>query len=305
MNRKNAIAIGVFDGVHKGHCRILEETAWLADRTKGKSIVVTFDPHPASVFNPKNSAPSLISLKHRLKLMRESGIDKCVVFNFTKKFSKITPLAFIKNILVKKLNAGCVVVGEDFRFGANRQSGVEYLKLKGKEFGFVVKEIKTLKYKGYPVSSSLIRRSIQNGSLDFAGRLLGRPVTIMGTVVKGNMFGRKIGFPTANINPHHEVIPPTGVYAVRVKIDTKQHKGVLNIGTRPTFYGLYKNDKEPTIEVYIFNFSKNIYKKTAEVEFVKRLRKEKKFFHKEALIKQIKSDIISAKKILNNLKLKV
>ncbi len=146
------------------------------------------------------------------------------------------------------------------------------------------------------VSSSAIRRLVQKGDLKTASRLLGRPVTVFGTVVKGNNIGRKLGFPTANINPHHEVVPPSGVYVVKVIIDKRRYNGVLNIGIRPTFYGLGHYDKEPSIEAYIFNFSKNIYGKDIEVSFTKKLRAEKKFKNEGALKIQINKDIIKARR---------
>jgi len=298
MSKRNVVAIGVFDGVHLGHSKILKEAANIARRNKTKSIAVTFNPHPVSVLKPKIAPPSLISLQHRLKLMRSLGIDRCIVVDFTKEFSRTAPLFFIENMLLKKLKAGWVVVGEDFCFGKNKQADVGYLKEKAGEFGFKVASVKPLRYKGLVISSSLIRRKIQFGDLGFAEKLLGRKVAILGTVVKGNELGQKLGFPTANINPHHKVVPPSGVYAVYVKLGKKRYSGILNIGTRPTFYGISKEDQEPFIEVHIFDFSKNIYGKDIEVEFMKRLRSEKRFLNKEKLIEQIEKDIKETKQIL-------
>lgn len=299
--RKNVVTIGVFDGVHRGHLKILRETVRLARRNNTRAIAATFDPHPESVLNPGRAVGSLISLKHRLKLICAAGIDKCIVFNFTKRFAGIPADGFLKNILLKKLDAGWIVVGEDFCFGSLRAGDAKFLEQKSEKFGIIVKEIKTLRYKGVPVSSSLIRRLIQEGRLSFAGKLLGRPVTILGNVVRGSQRGRLIGFPTANINPHHEVVPPSGVYAVWVKVAGKKHAGVLNIGRRPTFYGSNIRDgstaidEEPTIEVYIFDFSKKIYGRVVEVEFIKKLRNERRFKKTEDLIKQIKKDVREAR----------
>lgn len=298
MSKKTVVTIGVFDGVHSGHKRILEKAVAIARRAKAEAVAVTFNPHPLLVLSKKKAPPSLISLKHRLGLIRDVGIDRCIVIDFTKKFAGISPESFVKDILVKRLNAGWIVVGEDFCFGSKRRGEADFLARKGRELGFSVTTVRTLKYKGFAVSSSLIRRSIQAGRLEFSSKLLARPVTILGTVVKGNRLGEIIGFPTANVNPHHEVVPASGVYAVRVKIDRKNYGGVLNIGTRPTFYGPGRKDKESTIEVHIFDFSKRIYGKVVEVIFVKRIRSEKRFANTEELAEQIKKDVKQAKKIL-------
>lgn len=301
MRKKTVVAIGVFDGVHLGHRKILESAVKIAKEMRAQAAAITFNPHPASVLTPENAPPSLISFKHRLRLMRSIGIKRCVVINFTKRFAKTAPESFVKNILVNKLNAGWVVIGEDFSFGRQRQAGCDFLKKEGKRFGFAVMPVKIVRYKGHPISSSLIRHCIRKGSLAFAKRLLGRPFTVLGTVVRGRRLGRELGFPTANINPHHEVVPPKGVYAVLVNAGGDRFGGVLNIGRRPTFYGRYREDEEPTIEVYIFNFSKRIYGKDIEVEFVRKIRSEKKFKGPETLKRQIKEDVQNAKEAVCNL----
>jgi riboflavin kinase/FMN adenylyltransferase len=299
MSGKRVVTIGVFDGVHLGHKKIFKRALGIARRRRAKAVAVTFNPHPASVINPKAAPMSLISLEHRLRLIRQSGINNIAVFDFTKKFSEIPPECFIKDVLIEKLKAGCVVVGQDFRFGRSRQGNSAFLKRQAEIYGLRVEIVKPLKYKGRAISSSLIRQAILSGRLDFAKRLLGRPPGILGTVVKGNRRGRTLGFPTANINPHHEVVPPSGVYAVKVRIGDRQYRGVLNIGSRPTFYGPAKQDREPTIEVHIFDFSGRIYGEVAEVLFVRRLRPEKRFLNKTALTAQIKKDIDQARKNLN------
>jgi riboflavin kinase/FMN adenylyltransferase len=295
MAKKTVVAIGVFDGVHRGHQKVLKEAVKIARRLGAKAFAVTFNPHPLFVTSPSNVPPSLISLEHRIKLIYGLNIDRCIVFNFTKDFAGMRPEIFLKDVLVKKINAGWVVVGEDFCFGKDRSADADFLAQQGKKLGFKVKKLRMLKYKNFLISSSLVRRLIRQGRLSLAEKLLARPVGILGTVVKGNSLGASIGFPTANINPHHEVVPPSGVYVVGVKIDNKRYKGVLNIGTRPTFYGRAKRDKEPTIEAHIFDFSKQIYGKIVEVLFLKRLRPEKKFIDKEALARQIKRDVQKAK----------
>lgn len=301
MGKKTVVAIGVFDGVHIGHKRILRAAVKLARRNKARSVALTFYPHPQSVLRHKKAALSLISLKHRINLIKSEGIDECVVFKFTREFSKKPADIFIKDFLADKLHAGWVVVGDDFCFGKEKKGGCSLLVAKGKELGFKLRRVRILKYKGTTVSSSLIRQAVLSGNLKFAERLFGRPVTVLGTVVKGRKIGRQIGFPTANINPHHEVVPPCGVYAVKVNIDKKYYNGVLNIGTRPTFYGIDKQDKEPAIEVYIFNFNKNIYGRDIETVFIKKIRGETKFKNEGMLAVQIKKDIKYARRVLCNL----
>lgn len=301
MGKKTVVVIGVFDGVHVGHKKILRAAVKLARRNKAKSVALTFYPHPQSVLRHSKAALSLISLKHRINLIKSEGIDECIVFKFTKRFSRKPADIFIKDFLVDKLHAGWVVVGEDFCFGKKKKCGCALLAAKGRELGFKLERIPILKHKGVAVSSSLIRQAILSGKIKFAKRLLGRPVTVLGTVVKGRKIGRQIGFPTANINPHHEVVPPSGVYAVKVNIDKKYYNGVLNIGTRPTFYGIDKGDKEPAIEVYIFNFNRKIYGKDIEAVFIKKIRGERKFRNKEILAIEIKKDIKHAWRVLCNL----
>jgi riboflavin kinase/FMN adenylyltransferase len=298
MAKKNVIAIGIFDGVHKGHKKILAAAVRIAGKNRTKAIAVTFYPHPLSVLRPGKSPLSLISLKHRINLIKSAGVDRCAVIGFTKDFAAVSAEDFIKKILIKKFNAGWVVIGEDFTFGAGRKGDYYFLKARSSAYGFKTVKIKALKYKGAAISSSVLRQLIREGRLKLAERLLGRPVSVTGTVVRGNRLGRVLGFPTANINPHHEAAPPSGVYAVKVNLDKKHHNGVLNIGIRPTFYGLNKQDKEPAIEVFVFNFSKTIYGKNIEVLFVKKLRDEKKFDSKEDLVRQITKDIKEAESAL-------
>ena len=310
LKNKNVVAIGVFDGVHLGHKKILETAVKIARQNHTKAIALTFYPHPLTVVAgsggtslrgaPKNTPLSLISLRHRINLIKSFGIGKCVVFNFTKGFARSRPDVFIKDILLKKMKAGWIVVGEDFCFGRRRSGNIKLLVKKGKELGFKVKQVGILKHRGIPISSSLIRQAISSGKLGFAKKILGRPVAVLGTVVEGRRIGRKLGFPTANINPHHEVVPPSGVYAVKVNIDKSCYNGILNIGIRPTFYGLALQDKEPIIEAYIFDFNKSIYGKDVEVVFIKKIRSEKKFRTEKTLIARIEKDIKQARGILCN-----
>jgi len=287
----SAITVGVFDSVHLGHQRILKRLVEEANRRGLKSLVITFHPHPREVLNPEIKIPFITSLEHRLRLIRSYGVDDVAVIKFTRTFSKISPDDFIKNTLIKKFNAKVFIAGENFLFGRNKSGRMSFLKRANRfsEIEFVA--IKPAWFKKDIISSTRIRRAIEKGRLAEASSMLGRPVSILGTVVKGRRIGRDIGFPTANINPHHEAIPPSGVYIVNAKINGKLYKGLLNIGRRPTFgKGL-----ELAIELHILNFKKDIYGKDVEIIFKRKLREEKKFPSIEALQKQIQKDIQKVK----------
>lgn len=285
--KKPVVALGVFDGVHCAHRQILRYTVKLSRWIKGTSLVVTFWPHP-------QHKESLYSLKHRLKLISGLGIDACIVIRFNKKFSQIEPMDFIKNILVKKIGAHYICVGKNFRFGKGAKGNEKMLQGLGPEFNFHLKAFDVIKRGHQSISSTYIRRLISTGNLASAQLLLGQPVSVLGTVIKGISLGKKLGFPTANINPHHEVLPPSGVYAVRVLLNGKKLKGICYIGKKPTLS--FQNHK--TIEVYIFNFARNIYGRDLEIQFFKKIRGEKKFNSLYALSRQVKIDIQRTRRLL-------
>ncbi|MCX5712895.1 MAG: bifunctional riboflavin kinase/FAD synthetase [Candidatus Omnitrophica bacterium] len=281
------VALGVFDGVHLAHQHILKSTANIARRIHGTAIVVTFWPHP-------QKQESLYSLKHRLFLISRLGIDACIVINFSSEFASLSAEDFIKKILVQKISARYICVGDNFRFGRYAQGTVGLLKKFSKIYNYRLKVFDVIKIKSVPVSSTLIRRLILRGELRKAGRLLKKPVTVLGTVIKGDMLARGFGFPTANINPHHEILPPNGIYAVRVNSEGKNYKGICYIGRRPTFLKKAQ-DTCRRVEVHIFNLKKDLYKKDLEIQFVSFIRKERRFDSKEDLIKQVKKDIFLVK----------
>jgi riboflavin kinase/FMN adenylyltransferase len=286
--KKPVVVLGVFDGVHIGHINILKDAVRRAHSIGGTSIALTFDPHP-------QKEESLTSLDHRIRLIAKQGIDVCIVIDFNKHFQQSSALDFVRKVLVNKIGARYIYIGKNFRFGRNAEGDIDTLKALGRIYNFKVKVFKVVRMHFKAVSSTYIRRLIKKGELSAAEKLLCRPVTVLGSVMKGVHLGRRLGFPTANIDPHHEVIPPEGVYAAQILLGNKKLNGLCNIGKRPTFM---KKGKVH-IEVHIFNFHKNIYGKYIEIEFIKKLRKEKKFPSAAALIDMIRKDITFAKTLFS------
>jgi riboflavin kinase/FMN adenylyltransferase len=300
--RRAVVALGVFDGMHLGHRHILTQAVRKARRISGRSVVVTFYPHP-------QNQESLYSLEHRIKLIAELGIDVCIVLGFNRKFSRISAEDFVEHILFEKIRVAHVYVGKNFRFGRGAKGDFRLLQSLSRTYNFRLRAFDVIKRNRKAVSSTQVRRLIAGGRLALASSLLCRPVNVFGTVTKGMALGRKLGFPTANINPHHEVLPPAGVYAVTVVYNQKKFKGVCYIGSKATFardskiYPQARRNPQETrsVEVHIFNFKQNIYGRNLEIQFVRRLRKDKKFNSPAALIGQIKKDILRAKRILSPL----
>ncbi len=282
------VALGVFDGMHRGHSKILKAVVSRAHSIQGTSMVLTFWPDP-------HKQQSLYSLKHRLRLIQEAGIDACIVLKLSRQLADLTAEKFVKNILFKKIGANYVYVGKNFRFGRGREGEIKTLKKFSRFYNFRLKVFDLIRIDRQPISSTYISNLIKKGRLISAQKLLTRPVSILGRVIKGGSLAKKLGFPTANIDPHHEVIPPSGVYAVGVILNNRKLNGVCNIGTKPTF----KSTGEKHIEVHIFNFQKNIYGKYLEIQFIKRIREERKFTSLSALAEQIKKDINIAQRIFS------
>jgi riboflavin kinase/FMN adenylyltransferase len=286
--RRPVVALGVFDGLHYGHRNILQETVKKAHQINGTSIVLTFFPHP-------QKKESLYSLEHRLRLIAELGVDVCVVVNFTRSFAKISAKDFIVKILVEKIQARFVCVGKNFHFGSQALGDYRLLTVNAKKYKFGLKVFDVVKSSGVTVSSTAIRKLIKNSEIKKAQELLGRRVSVLGTVIRGSRLGRLLGFPTANIKAHHEIIPPAGIYAVKIIFFKKKYNGVCYIGKRPT---IQLKKKEMRIEVHIFDFYKNIYGKVLVIQFIKLIRLGQKFANFKDLSVQIKKDIISCRKIL-------
>ncbi|MDP8297081.1 MAG: bifunctional riboflavin kinase/FAD synthetase [Candidatus Orphnella occulta] len=294
----SVITVGVFDGVHIGHKKIIAQLLKEAKVFKLNPVVITFDPHPAKLLKQRGRVLMLSSLQHRLRLLEELGVELCVVIDFNRKFIEKDAESFLRDLLVNKLNMKKLVIGDKFSFGRERLKDPASLRSISKKLGFQVRIIRSKRYKSVAISSSVIRHFIEKGKLNIASRLLARPVSVLGTVIHGRKRGRIIGFKTANIDPHHEAIPPSGVYAVYSRIGKSNYRSVLNIGTRPTF-----NEKDPSIEAHIFGINRDLYGKVIEVSFVKKIRPEKKFENEDILRAQIIKDSIIAKKLFAKVQL--
>ncbi|MFA4854472.1 MAG: riboflavin biosynthesis protein RibF [Candidatus Omnitrophota bacterium] len=285
---KPVVALGVFDGVHRGHREIINYAVMQARKIKGTSVALTFWPHP-------QKEGSLYSLEHRLRLIAELGIGVCIVVSFNRSFAKISADDFIARILVKKIGVSFVCVGKNFRFGRFALGDYKKLVVGAKKYNFQLKALSVLKSRGEPISSTAIRKLIRKSKIKEAQDLLGRPVSVLGSVIRGSSLGSVLGVPTANIDPHHEVIPPAGIYAARIFLSGRRYGGVCYIGTRPT---IYAKNKAIHIEVHIFGFHRDIYGEFLEIQFVKLIRPDKKFSSLEGLAVQMKKDILSCRKIL-------
>lgn len=309
---KNVVlVIGVFDGIHRGHQALIKRALKRAQALRGRAFILTFFPHPVQVLYPQEHLPWIIPLPLRLKLFERLGVFGCLVVKFTKKFSRLTPGQFIQKYLVQYIRPKEIFVGDDFRFGQHRSGTIDYFKEAGKRYGFKVNAMHSVagnKFK--KISSTTIRTLIARGKLKEASALLGRPVSLMGRVQRGDGRGKSLGFPTVNIyppsylnrrrvsakqNPHNEVIPPPGVYAARVVIGNRKFLGMANVGYCPSFKN---NNKRIAIEVHIFNFNKNLYGREIIVEFIKAIRREKCFPSREELISQFKKDEQKSRGIL-------
>jgi riboflavin kinase/FMN adenylyltransferase len=286
--KKTALAIGIFDGIHRGHQYLIKKMLVTARQRKLKPIVITFFPHPAHVMRPDVKLGYLSSLQERFRYLHDLGVEACLVVPFNLTFAKIQPESFIKDTLVKKLGVKAIFVGEDFRFGKDRSGDIALFQSLASVCDYEMHGLPALKQGGRAISSTRIRQLITEGKLTEAAKLLGRPVSVVGEVIKGAQRGKGLGFPTANIAYESDILPPKGVYAVRVILGKKSYPAVANLGIRPTFD---KQILKLHLEVYIFDFSKNIYGKHVQVEFLKKIRDEKKFTGPQELVVQIRKDV--------------
>lgn len=297
---ENAIVTtGTFDGVHIGHQAILSELVEFAKTEGGETVLITFFPHPRMVLQKDLSIKLLNTVSEKIALLSKTGIDHLLIFPFTKEFSRMSSVDFVRDILVNKIGTKKLVIGYDHQFGRNREGSFKHLQEFGPVYGFDVEEITAQDINNVSVSSTKIRTAlIDNGDVKTASKYLGDFYHLSGLVVSGKRLGTKIGYPTANIKIEEEykLIPKDGVYAVSIEIDRNKYVGMLNIGKRPTVDGFGR-----TIEVNIFDFDKEIYNHEIKLCFVDRLRDERKFENVETLKKQLYNDKENTLKIFSTL----
>ena len=292
--RRVIVTVGVFDGVHIAHQRLIRTTVRLARRLRGTSVVITFDPDPQRVLDPAHAAPALMPLDARVATLKALGVDRVWVIPFTKRFARLTAEQFIRRVLVRRLGTAALVVGDAFVFGKSRQGNMTVLRALGPSCGMRVVPVRAVRRGGAVVSSSRIRRLISDGRLAEARRLLGRPPTLYGVVVRGAGRGRRLGFPTANIRLIPQIVPPQGVYAVAVRRRDGRRiwRGVMNLGIRPTF------GPGPVVcEVHLLGFSGTLLGQSVSILLLARLREERCFPSWHALIRQVRRDIARARRV--------
>jgi riboflavin kinase / FMN adenylyltransferase len=287
------LTLGNFDGLHIGHQELIKMVMKRARETDAVSMVVTFRPHPLKILAPEKCPPLISIYEEKIALFEKLGLDVLVKIPFTLDFAAMTPEDFTKKILYDLLGAKEIFVGYNYRFGKGRAGNVGTLKKLGEEYGFVVREVEQISLDGEVISSTKIRQLLSEGRVEHAARLLGRIYAITGIVVKGDGRGKCLGFPTANIAPKHSIIPANGVYAVRFFVRERLYDGIANIGLRPTF-----DENRLTIEVYVLDFNEDIYGEEISLYFIGRIREERKFRSPDELVRQITSDVRTAKGIL-------
>jgi len=284
------MGIGNFDGVHLGHQFIIKKIVKRARTLKGKSLIFTFPVHPLNVLKEKGLRPQLTTLSQKLNLFRFLDVNICLLADFNREFAEISPFNFARKVLKDILGVKEVFLGENYRFGKNRRGNIENLKRWSKRLAFKVKALPLFKFKKKLVNSTGIRELIKNGDIEGATLLLGRPYIISGEVIKGSNRGISLGFPTANISSYLNLILKDGIYIVEVEKQGKTYHGLLNLGRRPTF-----EEHKRVVEIYLFNFTGNLYGEELSIKVLLRLRDELKFSSKHALINQIREDVKQAK----------
>jgi riboflavin kinase/FMN adenylyltransferase len=284
--RPTVLTLGVFDGLHLGHQRIMQTVVERSRETGAVPTAITFDPHPRAVLHPESAPPLLQTLDQRLANLEVLGIEQAIVIQFDREFAGQEASAFLTDIIKERLHAKEVYLGKGFAFGRNRGGNIGLLREMGEKLGFVADEVDEVQLRGNRISSSSIRHLLAEGRINLARRMLGRPYGVEGVIIRGNRRGHTIGFPTANLKPHNRVIPKYGVYATATLIDGTWRKSITNIGVRPTF----ENTTEPSIETYVFDFDGDLYGDVLRVRFLYRIRDERKFGGIDELKAQIEKD---------------
>ncbi len=291
----NSATIGIFDGVHVGHRRIIGLLRKDAREKGTSSCVITFHPHPQKVLRRIN-IPLIVPLKERFKLLEKEGVDVTVCYSFTEEFASVSAEEFVRDILVGKLGIKSIFVGPDFFFGRNREGNLNLLEAMGKTYNFETKRVEPAILDGEVISSSSIRKLIEEGMVRKAARFLGYSFSIEGIVKEGERRGRKLGFPTANIDTDWEILPKRGVYVTWAHFDGERCESITNVGVRPTF-----GHNQLLVETHIIDFKGELYRKPIRIEFVDRLREERRFESIDALVEQISRDVKRTKEIFSEL----
>jgi len=293
------LALGNFDGVHRGHRKILDRVHRVAEERGASSVVMTFDPHPPRVVRPDKAPPLLMTKAQKLEAIAQAGVHGAAIVRFTPDMSRWEPEMFVRTVLVDWLHVAEVWVGANFLFGHDRTGNFTLLRVLGSRYGFRAEKIDPVRYKEFVVSSTRIRRLVSEGRVDEAGALLGHTYSIDGTVMRGDQRGRTIGFPTANLCSDNELLPPHGVYATTTRIHDVVHASVTNVGVRPTV----DSSGRTVVETHIFNFDRDLYGASVRLGFVQRLRDERAFESIDQLKSQIAADCDRARVLFDRLSL--
>ena len=291
------LALGNFDGLHRGHLKIVERVRRGAAEHGGTPMAMTFDPHPPRVVRPDKAPPLLMTLPQRLDALERAGMRAVAVVRFTRELSQWEPETFVRTVLVDWLRVSEVWVGANFLFGHDRSGNFSLLRTLGQRYGFRADKIDPVRYKEFVVSSTRIRRLIAEGRVDEAGALLGHSYALAGTIVEGRRRGRELGFPTANLRTDNELIPPHGVYATTLTVDGIVHAAITNIGVNPTF----GDNGATTIETHVLHYNRELYGHRVQLGFVQRLRDERRFDDVDALRAQIEADCRRAERLFTRL----
>ena len=296
-SEKTIVTIGTFDGIHIGHQKILKDLIKTAKKEGKKSVLLTFFPHPRMVLQKENKILLLNTIKEKSSLLEKMGLDYLIIHPFSREFSRLTALEFVRDILVNKLNTSRLIIGYDHHFGKNREGNIHQLKEYSLLYDFKVEEIPAQDIDDVSVSSTKIRTALKDGNLKTANNYLGYHYMLNGTVVSGKKLGGTIGFPTANleIKEPYKLVPKTGVYIIKTHINTVLYTGIMNIGFNPTVLG-----KHQTIEAHLFDFNEDLYGKEIMIEFIYFLREEHKFESVKELVVQLNIDKENAISYLSN-----
>ncbi len=293
------LAAGFFDGVHLGHQRVIHDAVQAATARKGEAWVMTFAPHPMKVLNPAKAPLMLTATEHKLALLHAYGMDGCIVLPFTRDMAATEPKTFADWLFHCAPSLRHVVVGENWRFGAKAAGTPEVLAQFGQAAGVSVSTVPPVLQGPDPVSSTRIRTAIQQGCLQAAEDMLGRPPSVLGTVTRGRAIGRTLGFPSANLDPHNEVLPPIGIYAVEARVGNSFYAGALSFGTRPTFDAIGPTP-DPLLELHLIDFHGSLYDTRIEAFFLQKLREEECYDSPQTLRQQIARDVDAARHIVKN-----